>query len=197
MNLEILVNKNNCLSSNFVPSDLIITDDNEHNFHKYKDDSLKPTISKLVYSFFDEMKNDAIKENIYLLIDSGYRSFDYQKLIWESSIKNRGLEETEKWVAKPGCSEHQTGLAIDVAFYRNGVYCDSFDEDDYEIKWLINNSYKYGFILRYPKGKEKITGFNFEPWHYRFVGISLAQILYENNITLEEYYKKIDFTKNK
>ena len=95
-------------------------------------------------------------------------------------------------MAIPGSSEHQTGLAFDVAFIRNNEYSLIALETDPEIKWLLKNAYKYGFILRYPKDKENITGYSYEPWHYRFVGIKLAKMLYKNNLTLEEYYKKIN-----
>ena len=91
--------------------------------------------------------------------------------------------------AKPGHSEHQTGLAVDVEGSNNDY--DKF-ESSIEFNWMINNSYKYGFILRYPKGKENITGFKYEPWHYRYVGIELAKYLYKNNLTLEEYKKTLD-----
>ena len=94
-------------------------------------------------------------------------------------------------VALPGCSEHQTGYAFDAANYVDGIYNEVLGEE--EIAWLNYNAYKYGFILRYPKGKEEITGFIYEPWHYRYVGKDISNILYNNGnwITLEEYHQKL------
>ena len=82
------------------------------------------------------------------------------------------------------------GIAFPASF-RNGKYFENKEEDEKEIVWMMNNCYKYGFILRYPKEKEEITGFNYEPWHYRFVGKELAKYLTENHLTMEEY-KKLD-----
>lgn len=192
MNFTILVNKDNLLPRSYVPENLIATDNNESNFHKYFDANLKPMICKDIYPFYLKMKQDALKKGINLMVGSGYRSYDYQQVIWEHYVESKGLEEAKKFVAIPGSSEHQTGLAFDVAFIRNNEYSLIALETDPEIKWLLKNAYKYGFILRYPKNKENITGYSYEPWHYRFVGIKLAKMLYKNNLTLEEYYKKIN-----
>ena len=94
------------------------------------------------------------------------------------------------YVAPPGTSEHQTGLAIDFASFQDGKYQEALTEK--EIEWLQNNAHRFGFILRYPKGKESITGYNYEPWHYRYVG-DLSYILYNFDITLEEYYLKKEY----
>jgi len=110
--------------------------------------------------------------------------------VWDYYLEEIGLEETKKRVAPPGASEHQCGLAFDVAYITDGNYGDSITDEQEETKWMFANAHKYGFILRYPKGKEDITGYNYEPWHYRFVGVELASYLFENDITLEEYYLK-------
>lgn len=190
MDFTILINKDNPLNQGYVPNNLIETDNNENNFHNYEDPCLKPTIDKAIYPYFLEMQKAAAREGINIIVDSGYRSYEYQKIVWNSFLEKIGLEETKKRVAPPGASEHQSGLAIDIAYIINGIYTDDINENQRETQWLFNNSYKYGFILRYPKDKEEITGYSFEPWHYRFVGLELAQELYENNITLEEYYLK-------
>ena len=190
---DILVNKDNLLDKKFIPKNLVITDDNENNFHNYKDPSLKPMIVSEILPFFIKMQEDMSLENLFIIVDSGYRSYEYQQVIYDENIKEYGIERTKKFVAIPGSSEHQTGLAIDVAVIRNGKYSDDIKKDDPETKWLINNSYKYGFILRYPEGKEKITGYGFEPWHYRFVGVELATLLKKYDITLEEYYLRKDY----
>ena len=190
MDYTILVNKENKLDKDYIPNNLVTTDENINNFHNYLDPTLKPMIDSFAYKQFLLMQKDAKKAGFNILIDSGYRSYKYQQDIWNDSITKIGLEETKRVVAPPGASEHQTGLSFDVGYIINGVYTDDVDEFQEESKWLFNNSYKYGFILRYPKGEEDITGYKYEPWHYRFVGITLAKELYERDITLEEYYLK-------
>jgi len=190
---KILVNKENKLPKNYVPNNLIMTDLNEGNFHKYLDSNLKPMIDINVFDSFLKMQEKALEDGFYFIIDSGYRSYEYQEKIYEKNINEKGLEYANNFVAKPGTSEHQTGLACDIAIFRNGKYDDNLKES--EINWLKNNAYKYGFILRYPEGKEHITGYNYEPWHYRYVG-ELAEFLYKNNLTLEEYHLKHDYDNN-
>lgn len=187
--IDILVNKENMLPSDYYPKDLVITDQNENNFHNYQDPRLKPMIRRDIYPFAQKMMEDARMEGIEIIIDSGYRSYAYQQKVLDKLIEEIGDAAYQK-VALPGASEHQTGLAFDIAYYKNGVYDDDVKEDDEEAIWLANNSYKYGFILRYPKGKEEVTGFQYEPWHFRFVGIELARQLFVDKITLEEYYAR-------
>ena len=103
------------------------------------------------------------------------------------SINEKGIVYADKCSARPGHSEHQTGLSIDVMGSNNDY--NIFDKSK-EFKWMKDNAHKYGFIMRYPKNKEYITGFKYEPWHYRYVGIDTAQKIYENNITLEEYKRR-------
>ena len=96
-------------------------------------------------------------------------------------------------MAKAGCSEHQTGLAIDICVYRdNKCYIEHELEDTEEVKWVMNNAYKYGFILRYPKDMEDKTGYNYEPWHYRYVG-GIAEYLYRHRILLDEFKRDNGF----
>ncbi|MBD8922264.1 D-alanyl-D-alanine carboxypeptidase family protein [bacterium] len=186
MNFEILVNKNNLLSKDYKPK-LYIVDDNKNNFHNYIDPNLKPELALEIKSYVDKLLNDAWKSGMFIIVDSGYRSYEYQEKVLKSLIEKKG-DEAYRLVAIPGSSEHQTGLAMDIAYMKNGIYSDDVKDSDKEVEWMKKNSYKYGFILRYPKGKEEITGYDYEPWHYRFVGINLAKILYDQNITMEEYY---------
>lgn len=185
----VLVNKENPLKENYIPNCLYVVDENENNFHKYKDPSLKPMLRSDIKPYVDELIAAALKNGFEIIVDSGYRSYEYQKIVLEKLIIDKGID-AYNWVALPGTSEHQTGLAFDMAYFRNGLYCDDVLEEDEEAKWMYLNSYKYGFILRYPKGKETITGYKFEPWHFRFVGLDLAQNLYLENLTLEEYYER-------
>ena len=186
--VDILVNKDNMLSLDYVPQNMYVVDDNENNFHNYVDASKKPMLRVEVKPYIEKLICDANKSGINIIVDSAFRSGNYQQKILDNLIKEKG-KEAYRLIALPGASEHQTGLAVDFAIYENGVYNDDIKEEDKEAVWLKNNAWKYGFILRYPKNKENITGFNFEPWHYRFVGLDLAKKLYDENITLEEYYK--------
>lgn len=188
LNVDVLVNKDNLLDIDYVPKNMYIVDDNENNFHNYIDPNIKPMLREEVKPYLENLIADANRVGIYIIVDSAYRSGKYQEKVLNNLILEKG-NEAFKLVALPGASEHQTGLAVDFAIYENGIYNDNIKEDDKEAIWLKENAWKYGFILRYPKGKESITGFNFEPWHYRFVGLDLAKKLYNNGVTLEEYYK--------
>lgn len=192
MDFTKLVNKENLLDSSYVPDNLVVIDQNENNFHNYTNPELKPMIQRDVLEKFHKLQLDAMKENIFIIIDSGYRSYEYQKDVFEKIKAEKGIEYAKQFVAPPGASEHQTGIAFDFAVIRNGNYSDDIQENDKESIWMKENAYKYGFILRYPKGKEKITEYSFEPWHFRYVGNPLATVLYQNDLTLEEYYLKKD-----
>lgn len=122
-------------------------------------------------------------------VDSAYRSKEYQEKVMNEIIKEKGIEYARKYVAVPGYSEHQTGLAIDICLKRGNDFI--YDDDllgTGVIEFIEENAHKFGFILRYPKGKENITKYNYEPWHLRYVGLKLADYLYSKDITLEEYY---------
>lgn len=193
LDVTVLVNKEHILDKDYVPLEMYIVDENENNFHQFKDASLKPMLRSDIKEYVDKLINDAQGLGLPIIVDSGYRSYNYQQVVLDALIKEKG-DEAYKLVALPGASEHQTGLAIDFAYYENGIYNDDVKENDKEAIWLKNNAWKYGFILRYPKGKEDVTGYNFEPWHFRFVGLKLAKYLFKNDLTLEEYYKNSNIT---
>lgn len=193
LDVTVLVNKEHILDKDYVPLKMYVVDENENNFHQFKDASLKPMLRSDIKEYVDKLINDAQGLGLPIIVDSGYRSFKYQQVVLDALIKEKG-DEAFKLVALPGASEHQTGLAIDFAYYENGIYNDDVKENDKEAIWLKNNAWKYGFILRYPKGKENVTGYNFEPWHFRFVGLKLAKYLFKNDLTLEEYYKNSNIT---
>lgn len=188
LSIDVLVNKENMLSIDYIPKNMYIVDNNENNFHNYLIDNIKPMLRMEVKPYIEKLIYDANNNGINIIVDSAFRSSNYQQMILDKLISEKG-NEAYKLIALPGASEHQTGLAVDFAIYENGIYNDDIKEDDKEAIWLKENAYNYGFILRYPKGKEDITGFNFEPWHYRFVGLELALELYQTNQTLEEYKK--------
>lgn len=193
LDVTVLVNKEHILDKDYVPLEMYVVDENENNFHQFKDASLKPMLRSDIKEYVDKLINDAQGLGLPIIVDSGYRSYNYQQVVLNALIKEKG-DEAFKLVALPGASEHQTGLAIDFAYYENGIYNDDVKENDKEAIWLKNNAWKYGFILRYPKGKENVTGYNFEPWHFRFVGLKLAKYLFKNDLTLEEYYKNSNIT---
>ena len=147
-----------------------------------------------------QMLADARKEGLSPIICSSYRTNDKQKQLYNSKTmeyrrEGYSLEEAEEmasyWVAIPGTGEHETGLAVDIVS-ENYQMLDEGQEKTQEQKWLIDNSYKYGFVLRYPTNKKEITMINYEPWHYRYVGIENATYMKEHDMCLEEY---IDYLK--
>ena len=137
----------------------------------------------------EKMFDGAKSEGYVLKVVSAYRSYERQEAIYNNNIRKKGKESTDAVSATPGCSEHQTGLCADVSSDSVGCTIEQDFGDSPEGKWLAQNSYKYGFIIRYPEGKSDITGYSYEPWHIRYVGNNLAKYLYDKNITLEEYYK--------
>jgi D-alanyl-D-alanine carboxypeptidase len=186
MKYDILVNKENPLDKDYVPSNLVNTNTRAKT-HLAKDFNVM--LVDVVFDAFNEMRKEAKKFGYDIDIDSGYRSYKYQGEVLKKFIEEVGEERARMTVAEPGKSEHQTGLALDFCLFINGVYTDDITDEQEETKWIHANCHKYGFIVRYPKGKEDITGYSYEPWHLRYVGNKLAKVIYENNLTLEEYYK--------
>lgn len=174
--IDVLVNKNNRLSKKYKPQDLEKLDLKYSNKDKF--------LRKEAKKQFEKLSKKANKDGLSIIAVSTYRSYYYQKELYEYYVKNKGKKYADKSSARPGHSEHQTGLAVDV-MGSNGDY--NHFEESKEFDWMSRNAHKYGFILRYPKNKEHITGFKYEPWHYRYVGKNLATYLYQNNLTLEEY----------
>ena len=142
-------------------------------------------VTNETFNAFLNMFNDAKKEDLTLIVNSSFRSYEEQTDIYNKYKNYKGEEYADSIAARPGHSEHQTGMAIDIQTY--GSSAETF-EDTEEFKWLSENAYKYGFILRYPKDKEYITGYAYESWHYRYVGEEVAKYIQENNITFDEYY---------
>lgn len=134
---------------------------------------------------FNNMKSEAIQSNISLWIVSGFRSYQTQESIFNRNVGLYGEETANTFSAKPGQSEHQTGLAFDINSTRWAF------AESREAKWLAENCWKYGFIIRYPKGKEDITGYVYEPWHIRYVGKEQAQKIKDSGLCLEEYLEQI------
>lgn len=131
---------------------------------------------------------DAKKQGILLKSISSYRSFSYQSQLYANYVKKHGKKEADRFSARPGFSEHQTGLSFDFGGQNNSAnWLKGTFGDTKEGKWLAANAHKYGFILRYPKGKESITGYMYEPWHFRYIGGVAAAKVKASGLTLEEY----------
>lgn len=136
---------------------------------------------------FEQMKADASKEGIYLHAFSTYRSYWSQNRLYWNYASSYGQDPTDTFSAKPGFSEHQTGLAFDIGGTDRSLWAENDFKYTKEAEWLKNNSHKYGFILRYPEGKEWKTGFMFESWHFRYIGVEHSKHFENSNLTLEEY----------
>lgn len=176
--IDVLVNKNNKLDKNYVPYDLEKISILYSNDDKY--------MRKEAKEAFENLSMDAKRKGYRVVATSTYRSYDYQEKLYNHYVEEYGLEYADSCSARKGHSEHQTGLAVDV----EGTDSDYNDfEDTKDFTWMKDNAHKYGFILRYPKDKTHITGFKYEPWHYRYVGKEIATYIYEHNLCLEEYKK--------
>jgi len=172
-----LVNKYNYLTKDYVPKDV-----KEVSIQYAYDDR---SAADKPYQEYKKMADAAKKEKISLVINSAYRSYDSQKSVYDEYESRFGEDYANDYAAHPGYSEHQTGYAFDIG--KLGVALEDFEKTE-EFKWLKQNAYKYGFILRYPKGKEEITGFKYESWHYRYVGKEVAKKITKEKITFDEYY---------
>ena len=172
----VLVNKYNMLPSDYVPSDL---EPINNKYNKGFNNKMRHTARVA----FEEMCEAALKDNIIIYSGSAYRSYNYQLNLYNRYVSIDGKTKAETYSARAGYSEHQTGLATDIM----NKDLEYISANHKEYTWLINNSYKYGFHLRYPKGKENITGYMYEEWHFRYLGKEVATYLYENDLTYDEY----------
>lgn len=177
-----LINKTHGLDRNYEPDDLrkvrSTAKDREAEYQKLR---------KAAAKAFDNLVAGAKEAGHTIRLTTGYRPYSYQKTLYKQYIDMDGKDKAEQYSAKPGYSEHQTGLSADV----------SSPSVDYQLvrkygrtkagKWLAENGHHYGFIIRYPKGKESVTGYEYEPWHIRYVGKEAAAEIYERQLTLEEY----------
>ena len=152
-------------------------------------------VDERAYPDLQAMLDDARAEGLSPIVCSSYRTREKQQELFVRRVgrltaagysEQDAVTEAGKWVAVPGTSEHQTGLALDIISSSYRVL-DREQENTAEQRWLMENSYKYGFILRYPSDKSEITGINYEPWHYRYVGKEAAKEIYEKSLCLEEY----------
>ncbi len=170
-----IVNKYYYLTEDYEPGDLVtLTGD----YNKGVNNMMRREAADA----FMEMADAAKLDNIIIRNASAYRNYEYQENLYNNYVTRDGKEAADTYSARAGYSEHQTGLVSDI----NQIET-AFENTD-AFRWLSENAYKYGFILRFPKDKENITGYKYEPWHYRYVGKDVAKIIYDEDITLEEYY---------
>lgn len=174
-----LVNKYYKLSEDYTPDDLVTI---SNNYSWGTDQKTR----KVVYDAFLNMFNAALEEQIYLMVNSSYRDYESQNTVYNNYKNLKGEKYADSIAARPGHSEHSTGLCLDI-FSKTNTNKNTF-KDTTDYTWLKENAHKYGFILRYPENKESITGYSFESWHYRYVGIEVATFIYENDLTFDEYY---------
>ncbi len=174
-----IVNKHYKIPDDYKPKNLVYIDDWEYGYWNL--------IRADVYEEFKKMSKEAKKDNVTLFIASPYRSYNDQKVLYNSYVANDGVKNADTYSARPGYSEHHTGLAMDL-IPEFGLQLDTF-ENSAGFKWMQENAHKYGFILRYPKDKEYITGYMYEPWHYRYVGVDAATTIKNEGLTFEEYYE--------
>lgn len=176
-----LVNKTYHLEDSYVPKDLVKVDieflPEATEEERYMTKAAADALEKLVAG--------AAEDGVSLRGLSGYRSYETQRTLYNYNIEVNGQSYTDRYVAPPGGSEHQLGEAMDLGTQWGWIY-----EGCVEAQWLADNAHKYGFIIRYEEGKEDITGFNYEPWHIRYLGVKTAKKIYGSNITLEEYAEK-------
>lgn len=184
MKYKVLVNKEHKIKENYLSKIELITIKNI--------DNEDIQIEKETYNAYQKLEKFLKTKNIIIGISSAYRSKEYQQEIYDSFVKDYGKDYADKFVAPVGCSEHHTGLAIDINIKVNGAW----PKDNYELmkqekmfKTIHKYLSTYGFILRYPDEKEDITGYPYEPWHIRYTGEIVAKIIESNNYTLEEYLK--------
>lgn len=174
---KVLVNKYYYLDENYVPDNLETIDT------KYASSNMR--LVKPAKEAFESLSKKAQEENLQIIAMSTYRSYQYQVNLYNRYAKEDGVEKADTYSGRPGHSEHQTGLAVDV-YNKKENYTNFGKTKEYE--WMQQHAHEYGFILRFPEGKEKETGYEVEEWHYRYVGVEIATYIKEHNITLEEYY---------
>ncbi|MBQ6404878.1 MAG: M15 family metallopeptidase [Bacilli bacterium] len=177
---KVLVNKYYYLEEDYVPKNL------ETISSMYALNGMQ--LVKEAKIAFESLSKAASKEDLRIIAMSSYRSYEYQVDLYNRYVKQDGKEKADTYSGRPGHSEHQTGLAVDV--YNGKTDYTNFEKTK-EFKWMNSHAHEYGFILRFPKDKEPETGYEYESWHYRYVGEEIATYIKENNISFEEYYATI------
>lgn len=181
----LVVNKERAISIDYIPEDLRTVAVNKRIDKSADELKLRDEVATALEAMFLAASQSS---DLDLLLGSGYRSASLQAYYYNNYVKAYGQEEADKFSAKPGTSEHQTGMAADLAGPSSDCYLEPCFAETAEGDWLAKEAHKFGFTVRYPEGKDDITGYQYEPWHMRYVGIELATELYDNNQTLEEFF---------
>lgn len=181
--LLVLVNKDNYLSKDYVPKDLRPV--------ALPSATGKNQLRGIAASALEAMFKAAEKNGHILFTRSGYRSYNTQSQIFYGYVKKYGRTKTETFSAPPGMSEHQTGLVMDICSKGTNYTLNAKFGELPEGKWVKENSWRYGFIVRYPKDKTDVTRYTYEPWHLRYVGLDAAKKMHKNELVLEEYLDSI------
>lgn len=182
--VEVVVNKQRKLPENYKPDDLVVPDV-PFSFDGWNE---KKQLREPAARALEQLFQAAEKEGLHLVAVSGFRSFERQQIIYNNNVNANGEEHANQFSARPGHSEHQTGLAMDVSSATVSFHLiQSFGETP-EGKWLNDHAHEFGFIIRYPEGKSEITGYAYEPWHLRYTGKELATEMYNNQVTMEEFF---------
>ncbi|MGG6310571.1 M15 family metallopeptidase [Paenibacillus macerans] len=185
--VAVLINKQFALPEDYEPKDLVYPDVR----FTFKEKIEKRMMRKEASKALEELFAGAEKDGIYLAGVSAYRSHSTQTSLFNRYVEKDGEEVAKTYSAVPGHSEHETGLAIDVSGSDGKCAAESCFGDTKEADWLAEHATEYGFIIRYPEGKEDITGYKYEPWHLRYVGKEISAEIGERGITLEEYYDAV------
>ena len=182
-NLLVLCNKYYYLAENFSPSDLV-------------DVAARQTrggarLRREADEAFDRLYRDAMADGVEIRITTAFRGYSCQKALYQSYVASDGVEAADTYSARPGYSEHQTGLAMDLGGKSPAGKWDlAYFEDSPGFDWMQRHAAADGFILRFPKDKEAVTGYQYEAWHYRYVGVEAAAIIWDEGLCLEEYWAK-------
>lgn len=182
--LSVLVNKNYSLPADYEPKDLVLLE-----VPLYSQGTANETnyLRKEAAGALKELFTAANEEGHELIARSGYRSYETQVVLYEKYVEQDGIEAADMYSARPGHSEHQTGLTVDITSDSvHGGLTEQFGETS-EGQWVADNAHKFGFIVRYPQERVEATGYQYEPWHLRYVGVDTATAIYDDQLILEDY----------
>ena len=179
-----IINKERALPDDYIPHDLVVSDVS----FPFEEDLPKKQLRAPAATALEELFNEAKVAGHELFAQSGYRGYDTQVSLFNAYASEHGEEEANIFSARPGESEHQTGLSMDITSTAVNYQLTTDFGDTPEGEWVAENAHKFGFIIRYPEGKEDITQYQFEPWHLRYVGIRAATEMFTNGQTMEEYF---------
>lgn len=183
----ILVNKTHPLDENYKPEDLT-----DIKYYAADRDAAARYMRKEAAEHFHQLVEAAQADGYEIVMTTAYRSYGFQTVLWNNYVAKHGEAEANTFSARPGQSEHQTGLCTDVSSPSVNYQLTTDYADTEEGKWLAEHCHEYGFIIRFPLGKEDVTGYQYEPWHIRYVGQEAADYIYQEQITLEEYLGVLD-----